>query len=135
MENSFVQQALLSLNTQPNPVLTQFFSDGNISRIQKELKQQVRRHTNQTISNQSCNEIYTVMKYMYVNHGKVYMKRNDKEVQRLNDLVLQELVPMVSSNVLQYLQYIKDINNLPVPMEYGKTTSVKGDNSLELKSF
>lgn len=135
MENSFVQQALLSLNTQSNPVLTQFFSDSNILRIQKELKQQVRRHTNQTISEQSCNEIYTVMKYMYVNHGKVYMKKNDREVLRLNDSVLQELVPMVSSNVLQYLQYIKDINNLPVPMEYGKTTSVKGDNSLELKSF
>ena len=118
-----------------NSKLVEFFKDENISLIQSSLKKEVRRHTGQQISDQSCYEIYTVMKYVYVNNAKIYLKGYQKEISRLNNLVLGELVPMVSSNVLQYLQYIKDINSLPTPMEYGKTTSVKGDNSLELKSF
>jgi hypothetical protein len=134
MEDSFVRQALLSLNRQPSPVIQNFFSDSNLSKIQSTLRTQVKFHTGESIDDQSCNEIYTVMKYVYNSFGKNKRNFND-EVNRLNDLVLKELVPMVTSNVLSHLQYIKDISSLPTPMEYGKTTSVKGDNSLELKSF
>jgi hypothetical protein len=41
---------------------------------------------------------------------------------------------MVTSNVLQHIQYIKDINTLPAPIEHGTSTSFKGENSLEFQS-
>jgi len=36
---------------------------------------------------------------------------------------------------LQYVNYLKDISSQPVPMSHGKSTSIKGANSLQLKEF
>ena len=135
MGDIYVHQALLSLKTQPNPVLNMFFSDANISLLQNKLKSQVMKNTKETISNQSCTEIYTVMRYVYVNNVKIVYTNFKPEVNRLNDLVLTELVPMVCSNILQHIQYIKDINKLPTPIARGESTSVKGDNSLKFQNF
>jgi hypothetical protein len=135
MENIYVHQAITSLNTQSNPVLINFFNDKNMSLIQSSLKIQVKKKIGQSISNQSCNEIYTIMKYIYVNNAKIIFTKFHEEVLRLNSLVLNELVPMVVSNVLQYIQYISDINTLPTPINRGVTTTTKGDNSLELRTF
>ena len=93
------------------------------------------KNTKETISNQSCTEIYTVMRYVYVNNVKIVYTNFKQEVNRLNDLVLTELVPMVCSNILQHIQYIKDINKLPTPIARGESTSVKGDNSLKFQDF
>ena len=105
-----------------------FFSDANIDVIQSGLKKQVRTSTNQSISKQSCGEIFVLMKYVYTNHGLNVEQNISNEVFKLNSLVLKELVPMVISNVLQYLQYIKDINTQPVPLEYGQSSGLKGAN-------
>lgn len=134
MSDIYVNQAMTSLNAQPNPVLIHFFSDVNISYIQASLKKQVKKRIGHKIDDQSCNELYTIMKYFYVNNAKI-VSNHEYEVSRLNELVLNDLVPMVSSNVLQHIQYIRDINTLPVPMNRGKPTTTKGDNSLELRTF
>ena len=135
MGDIYVHQALASLNSQPNPVLNKFFSDNNMSLLQNKLRYQVLKNTNNNISNQSCTEIYTVMKYVYVNNVKIVYTNFKPEIDRLNDLVLIELVPMVCSNILQHIQYIKDINTLPTPIKRGQSTSTKGDNSLEFQKF
>ena len=135
MGDIYVHQALTSLNSQPNPVLNYFFNDSNISIIQNQLKSQVKKQTGEMISNQSCNEIYTIMKYIYVNNANIVYQNFKSEVKRLNDLVLSELVPMVCSNILQHFQYIKDISKLPTPISRGKSTSIKGDNSLQFQNF
>jgi len=75
------------------------------------------------------------MKYVYVNNVKIVYTNFKPEIDRLNDLVLVELVPMVCSNILQHIQYIKDINTLPTPSKRGQYTSRKGENSLEAKKF
>ena len=132
MRNQYVRETLLSLNTQNNPTLDMFFSDNNINVIQKSLIQEVKKKTGHSIGRQSCGEIYTVMKYVYVNNAKM-MKDLNKEINLLNNFVLHELIPMVSSNVLQYMQYMKDINSMHKPLDYGTATSIKGQNSLEQK--
>ena len=133
--DNYVQDALMSLKSESNPILSSFFSDANIEYIQKELNKQVKIQTRKIIGKQSCLDIYIIMKYIYVNNVKIYMSHCDKEIERLNDLVLTELVPMVCSNILQYFQYIRDSTSLPVPIAHSKPTSVKGDNSLEFKLF
>lgn len=130
MRNQYVRETLLSLNTQNNPTLDKFFGDENIHVLQKGLMNEIKKKTGYKIGRQSCGEIYTVMKYVYVNNSKL-MKDVNEEINMLNNFVLHELIPMVSSNVLQYMQYMKDINSMHKPLEYGTSTSIKGQNSLE----
>ena len=131
----YVQQSMNSFHKEKMPLLEAYFSNRNIKSIQAKLKSEVYKMTKQHIDDQSCNEIYAVMKYVYATYAREVVKNVSAQVQSLNTSVLNILVPMVSSNVLQYLQYIKDISSLPTPMERGKYTSIKSDNSLDLKPF
>ena len=128
MKDSYVIQAQMNFNTECTELMKTFFSDANLDVIQSGLQKQVRTRTGQSISKQSCGEIFVLMKYVYTNHGLNVEQNISNEVFKLNSLVLKELVPMVISNVLQYLQYIKDINTQPVPLEYGQSSGLKGAN-------
>ena len=135
MKNSYVGKALTNFRIQNSPIIELFFADSNIDVVQKKLARDVYRETGQSISRQSCSEIFIVMSYVFANNAKHYTNPTyiHKHVQLMNELVLGELVPMVSSNVKQYVQYIKDISTLPVPIDHGQSTSIKGNNSLKLQ--
>ena len=134
MADRFVSQALQQFNVQSNPTIQSFFNDSNIRFLQSQLKKQVFHQIQQRISSQSCEQMFIVMSYVYSNHGRPLSNSSAviHEVQFLNQHVLNELVPMVTSNVKQYVQYIKDISSLPVPIDHSVSTSVKGNNSLQL---
>ena len=132
--NTYVQQALMYTNSQPTPLLETFFSDTNIQNVQKKLKNTVKKFTNLSIDNQSCDELYQVMLYVYRTFGRNVTTDINNEVVYLNDIVVREISPSVVSNVLQYVNYIKDISKTPTVMEHGKSTHVKGENSLALPS-
>ena len=129
--NTYVHQALMYTNTQPTDLITNFFSDSNIQKIQTKLKNTVKKETNLNIDNQSCNEIYQVMLYVYRVYGRNVTSVN-QEIQHLNNIVIKEISPSVISNVLQYVNYIKDISKPQSVMAHGKATNIKGENSLAL---
>ena len=39
------------------------------------------------------------------------------------------------SGIKQHLAYLKSINTIPEPLEYGKSSNVKGQNSLQFQSM
>jgi hypothetical protein len=135
MKDKYVFQAQTTYNVQATPLIKNYFSDRNIDIIQLSLIKNVKKNTGLTISKQSCNEVFTIMSYVYSNfgHNMVSQIKVVEETERLNMRVLNELVPMVSSNALQYVQYIKDISTLPTPIDHGQSTSNKGNYSLEYK--
>lgn len=135
MRGYYSKQATAYFNVQPNPLIDEFFSDANINVLQSALKKSVKQRTGHAISNQSCDEIATVMRYIYINSGRPLTKNANirAEVDNLNSAVLSDLVPMVSSNVMQYVQYTKDISTLRTPINHGVSTSTKGNNTLKLQ--
>ena len=135
MGDIYIQSALKSFNVEVNPVLQLFFSDTNIDMLQRQLVSGVRQRIGQSIDRQSCDEIFVVMKFVYLQVNRVSVENIREEVAKLNGLVLNELVPMVSSNVLQYKQYMKDISTLPRPIDRGQVTSTKGENTFVMNSF
>ena len=131
--NTYVNQALLFTNSQPNDLISGYFSDANMQIVQKKLRNEVKKQTNLSIDNQSCDEIYQVMLFVFRTYGRNVTSNVKQEIQYLNDIVIHTLTPDVVSNVLQYINYIKDISKLPVPIEHGTSTSIKGNNSLAMK--
>lgn len=95
-----------------------FFSKQNIKKIQDKLKLGVYKKSNNTINipNQSIDNLKIIMRrtyYQYSNHGD----DDNKEVTRLNDLILQSIIPSVYNAAISYQKYRRDVSTLPSPME------------------
>ena len=96
-----------------------FFSDMNQGGIQKSIRYKVNEATGQIISEQSKNSLYIVMRSILLQYGNFRVSTGNiiEEIRDLNQRVIDYCVENVSSNVQQYLGYIKDLEKLPVPMD------------------
>lgn len=118
-----------------------FFSRQNIENIQKLIRMLVFKHTKEVIDDQSNTELLVVMRSIflaYSQHPKLLdEKMSDKErkellikyteeVDRLNQLVIDSTVPLIVSQLQQYLIYLSDASSPLRVMEKPLSTSVKG---------
>ena len=124
-------------NIAENPVMDLFFSDMNITLLQRGIVNMVLNKScgKYRIGQQSPNELLTVMRATYLQESNNSVVDVVGQVKRLNELVLMYCVPRIMSEYQQHARYIKDISSLPVPMAYGEATSVAGTKSLEIKRF
>lgn len=129
-------------NLYSESLLTQlFFSPKNIQNVQSMLRFLVYKNTNQVIDKQSTSELLVIMRSIFFEHSahpeimKKEMTEREKqllfvkytnEVNRLNNLIFNEVVPKVVSQLQQYMDYLRDVSQQPQQMERPKTESVKG---------
>lgn len=97
-----------------------FFSDMNIDAIHKTIRYGVNKSTGQVVAKQSDNTIYVVMRSIMLQYANFRTSGDNLagEIRSLNGRVIDYCVENVSSNVQQYLGYIKDIERLPTPMDH-----------------
>lgn len=100
-----------------------FFSDKNIQQIQNSIRFLVHKYTNQTIDEQSKADLLIVMRSIYLEYlnqppeysdnldaktKAIVLKQTRDEISRLNNIVVNEIVPRVVSELQQYLDYLRD---------------------------
>lgn len=104
-----------------------FFSDMNIDVLQKSIRYEVNKKTGEIISNQSEKSLYIVMRSIMLQYAnlRVSTKELVEEIRGLNKRVLEYCVNNVSSNVQQYVNYIKDLEKLAIPLDRPAFTSNK----------
>jgi hypothetical protein len=97
---------------------TIFFSEINTNIIQQTLRYKVYEKTKMTVDYQSSEALYIVMRSILLQHANFRVQGDDLafEIRKLNFYVIKYCVDEVSSNVLQYKGYIKDVGKLPDPM-------------------
>lgn len=123
------------------PLTFLFFSNKNIDNVQNLLKMIVHRETGYIIDNQSVNELMIIMRSIFLEYSLhpplIDEKMSDKqrsdllikytnEVFRLNQIVVNEIVPKVISQIQQYVDYLRDASQQPYQMDKPKNESVKG---------
>lgn len=113
-----------------------FYSQKNINNIQNVIIYNVHKHTGDIISRQHDNELLIVMRSSYLQHSVNPIVNDLKdpnqrtamqnEINRLNAIVLDYIVPDIVSQILQYKRYLVDItqNHVPIPREINP--SMKG---------
>lgn len=121
-----------------------FFSQKNVQNIQKLIRMVVYKHTKEIIDQQSNSELLVIMRSIflaYSQHPKLIdesmsetekkrlLNLYTKEVDRLNLLVIDTCVPLVVSQLQQYLVYLNDASSPLRVMEKPLSTSVKGTKS------
>lgn len=119
-----------SIGLQLNDTSAMFFSQQNVDRLQRRLQLEIRKRMGYSIDRQSDDQLVIVMRYVYMQSGA--NEGGMDEVQRLNELVLAEIVPQVGAGLAQFVAYLKDASTLPTPIPRGTATSIKGSKTTEL---
>ncbi len=132
------QADMLRGNWESTPISTGFFSSSNVERIQQLIRKAVYDRSQPkgyVIDNQSADELKIIMRAIYYQYGRNLPTDIMAQVDDLNKKVINWSVPHILSAVDHYQYYLKDISNLPVPMQHPQSLSSAGTRSLPLQPF
>ena len=102
-----------------NHITVVFFSDENMKRIQKKIREEVIKRTKgqyQLDEDQDESDLTIVMRAIYLDKCKNLPGETVRQVKLLNQQTIDYIVPDLISNIRQYFGYIKDINQPLQPM-------------------
>ena len=115
-------------------VLNHFFSETNIHTLQYSIITSVKSMTNIDIGPQSKIDLLNFMHKHYKLNANTQCPGNiQSEILRLNKLVIQECVENIIFNMKSYMNYRRDIEQLPMPLDRGVSTNI--DKSLEFTNI
>jgi hypothetical protein len=118
------------------PLIQEFFSKQNIERIQNGIRNGVYRMSNgqYQIGPQDCDALKIIMRSIYLQNSVNIPTDIEKQVNALNQLVLQYTVKQVYEEAKGYLKYLYDASTMYTPMEH-PTLSYTNDKQLEFKTW
>ena len=115
-----------------------FFSAGNVKILQNGISAGVFKLSKErklVLPPQNVDVLKTIMRHMFLENATFSKGDNiTKEVERLNDIVLDYTVPKVFSETIGYLKYLEDQSRLVVPMSHPQQSD-RMYKQLELKPF
>lgn len=114
-----------------------FFSKENMDIVQNALRYEVWRRTNKKhiIHRQSDTELGIIMRAFYLQYGKNLPDNIIEQVQELNNLVIEYLVPKIMVQIDQYVSYLVDISTPYRIVEYPVNTAIHGEKSFNMARF
>jgi hypothetical protein len=102
-----------------NEITTIFFSDENMKRIQKKIKEEIYKRTNgqyKLDEDQDDSDLMIVMRALYLDKCKNLPDQTVRQVKILNQYTVDYIVPDMITNIKQYFGYVNDINKPLTPM-------------------
>jgi hypothetical protein len=120
------------INIEPNDISYKFFSGENLDYINNQLIERVKTITLERygkkigIEPQRKHLVLSIMRHVYFKNIRNTFETN-VEVNLLNEEVLRQMVPMVIKELISYMRYIYDYNNI-IPMELPVSDNKKSDN-------
>jgi hypothetical protein len=119
-------------NIEPNDISYKFFSGANLDYINNQLIERVKIITLERygkkigIEPQRKHIVLSIMRHVYFKNIRNMFETN-VEVDLLNEEVLRQMVPMVIKELISYMRFIHDYNNI-IPMELPVSDNKKKDN-------
>lgn len=90
-----------------------FFSDDNFKRIQLKIKKEIFKRTQGEFKldvDQEQRDLFIVMRAVYMEYGRFLPYQIVRQVKRLNDKVVDSIVPGMLTEIKQEYGYLKEIN-------------------------
>jgi hypothetical protein len=136
LRNNFKNTAIESIHT-TTKLNFAFFSPQNIKIIQNALRYEVWRRTSSKhlIGEQSETELGIIMRAIYLQYGKNLPTNVAEQVQELNNIVIETLVPKIIIQIEQYMDYLRDISTPYRIMDNPQSTNVVGRKTFNLARF
>jgi hypothetical protein len=114
-----------------------FFSKSNMDIVQNAIRYQVWQRTGKkhVIARQSDTELGIIMRAYYLQYGKNLPTDIPEQVQELNNIVIEYLVPKIIIQINQYVSYLNDISTPYKIIEYPTNTAIRGEKSFNMARF
>jgi hypothetical protein len=122
-------------NWEANLLNQTFFSQDNFQIVQNKIRYEVYRKTQKVIDPQSSDDLFMIMRAIYLQFGKNQPTNIAGQIEELNQRVAEWCVPKIVAEMQMYQTYLHDIENLPVPLEHPVSQSSAGTKSLPFKQF
>ena len=127
--NENIASTALKGMIEKNPVNKLFFSSENMQRIQKKITVAVYEKSNGKFKleeDQDESDLIVVMRTVYFDHCKNLPDNPVRQVKKLNQQVVDYLIPDLLTNIRQYYGYIRDISTPITPPMRPISTSSSG---------
>jgi len=122
-------------NFEKTPLNQAFFSQANFQIIQNSIRHSVFLKSGQVIDPVSTDDLFMVMRAIFLQYSRNLPSEIPKQIQELNDRVATWCVPKILAEVSMYKTYLTDISNMPVPLSHPANQSMSGTRSLPFKPF
>lgn len=124
-------------NVVATPLNTAYFSPANVQIVQNKLRRDVydRSGGEFLIDEQSVDELLIVMRAMYLQYGQNRPDNIPEQIATLNQIVADWCVPKILAECSMHQTYLRDIQNLPVPMEHPMLLTRAGSKSATFDRF
>ena len=109
------------------PLNTVYFSQANVERVQRLLRDAIKAETGLSIDRQNQNDVLAFMRYTYINNAINPYGNIETQVNKMNQQVVAKMLPQVRDGISSYILYLRDASTLYVPNSLPVNTSVAGD--------
>jgi len=110
-----------------------FFSDQNIKRLQKMIRKAVFNRTRGQFRleiDQAQRDLFIAMRAVYFEHARFLPGQIVRQVKRINEKVIDEILPGIITELRQYYGYLKEINKPLKPIPRPLNTNSQGRKTL-----
>lgn len=117
----------------PTPLSNAFFSEVNVNSLQEQIRYSVWKKSNEEhiIGKQDPTQLKLIMRSIFLQNSKNLPTNLLDQVKNLNKDVINYCVEKILVQINQKINYLRDIEQGPQPMERSINVSIKGDKSLE----
>jgi len=119
MEVRSIQQCSTPLNTL-------FFSEFNTNLLQRGIRQAFKNKTGISIDYQNPDDLFAIMRVVFINNSGDHHNRVQAQVKTLNDIVIKTALTQIQTGVAQYIGYVQDIETVARPIDRPVNTSTMG---------
>ena len=124
-------------NVQATPLNQAYFSPANVQIVQNKIRREVyeRSKGEFLVDPQSVDELMIVMRAMYLQYSKNLPSGIPEQIAELNQMVADWCVPKILAECSMHQHYLRDIQQLPVPMAHPVMMAMTGSKSAEFERF
>lgn len=115
-----------SLKQVETPLNTLFFSEFNQNLLQRGIRQSFKNKTGISIDRQNPNDLYSMMRVVFINNAGDHYGRVNEQVKFMNTRVIEAALGQIQTGVSQYMAYVQDIDTIAVPLDQPMNTSTVG---------
>lgn len=135
-EKSFAYSALKGIQ-EVSPLSVRYFGQSNIDHLQVLIKKNVYLNSGQKyiIDRQDDAELLIIMRSVYLEYSLNNNFDYGRQIDALNEKVLEFAVPQILSAINLYMQYLKDSTGELRPMDLPQYESMSGTKSYDLSKF
>lgn len=118
---------LNSLKQCETPLNTLFFSSFNVNLLQRAIRQDFKNKTGVSIDYQSEDDLYGIMRVVFINNSGDHFTRVNEQVKMMNTQVIKTAISQIQSGVSQYMGYVHDMDRGLEPIDRPANTSTYGN--------